>query len=165
MPDPDEFDDEGQDQAEVFDEENITPDGRDIATSDMEPDVFDATSVPEDADEALEPEDDWDPDAADEAEFEEVVFSEEDLDQPRTFARDAADLVIDETDEDDAPAPREEAETAPMESGDLADDDIEALDYARGEDAPDADTDGRLDEALEETFPASDPVSINPRPR
>src|SRR5262249_49785004 len=99
----------------------------------------------------------------DEAEFEEVVYADDDLDQPRTFARDAADLVLDETDPDAEPGSRQEAETAPMEADSLADEEAEALDAARGDDGPDADEDSRLDEALEETFPASDPVSINPR--
>ena len=96
MPDPNDADCEGsdsQDLAEVFDEENITADGRDIATSDMERDVFDVTSVDEDATEALEPEDDFDPDAADEAELEEILLADEDLDEPRSFGRDDADLV------------------------------------------------------------------------
>jgi hypothetical protein len=93
---PDEAD--GQDLAEVFDEENITPDGRDIATSDMEPDVYDATSSDEDADidDAHAPDDDFDPDAMDEAEYEAVVQGEEDLDEPRSFARSDADRVSDE---------------------------------------------------------------------
>jgi hypothetical protein len=102
MPDPDDF--EGQDLAEVFDEENITEDGRDIATSDLQRDVFDATSVDEDADEAMEPQDDFDPDQADEAELEQIVMADEDLDEPRSFARDNADLV---TDDDISPADME----------------------------------------------------------
>jgi hypothetical protein len=95
MPDqPDEI--EGQDLAEVFDEENITPDGRDIATSDLQPDVYDVTSSDEDTDDALAPQDDFDPDAIDEAELEEIVMTEEDLDEPRAVARDDADLVADD---------------------------------------------------------------------
>jgi hypothetical protein len=154
-PDPDEFDDEaeGQDLAEVFDEENITPDGRDIATSDMEPDVFDVTRVAEDADAALAPQDDFDPDTLDEAEWEEIVLADEDPDGRRTRRRDLAALVLDEGDE--------EAETAPMEPEDLSDADIEALGYAREEAPPEVDLDQRLDDALDATFPASDPFSIN----
>jgi hypothetical protein len=164
MPDPDDFPDEaeGQDLAEVFDEENITPDGRDIATSDMQRDLFDVTSVEEDADAALEPQDDFDPDAMGEAEWEAVVMADEDLDRPREVTRDAADLVPDEVGDEEAETVSMEAETASLEGGDLSDDDLEALDYARQDAA--SDTDSRLDEALEETFPASDPVSINPRP-
>jgi hypothetical protein len=79
MPDPIETDSDSQDLAEVFDEENITPDGYDIATSDMQRDVFDATSVDEDANEALAPDDDFDPDEADEAELEEILLADDDL--------------------------------------------------------------------------------------
>ncbi|HWF77387.1 MAG TPA: hypothetical protein VN694_09445 [Caulobacteraceae bacterium] len=157
MPDPNndasDFDD--QSLAETFDEENITADGRDIATSDMQRDLFDATSVPEDANEALEPEDDFDPDQADEAELEEIVLADEDLDEPRSFVRDDADLVA----EDDAqPADYEPDGLAPE---DLVGD-VEALGY--GADAVTREAvDAALDEALALTFPASDPVSISRR--
>jgi hypothetical protein len=140
MPDPNATDFEGQDQAEVFDEENITPDGRDIATSDMERDVYDVTSADEDAHEALAPDDDFDPDAADEAELEEIVRAEEDLDEPRSFRRDDADLVA-----------SDDVRPADFEAGSLADDE--------GLDALDA----QLDEALKDTFPASDPVAVSRR--
>ena len=154
MPDPDEFEPEGQDLAETFDEENITEDGRDIATSDMQHDVFDATSVPEDADEALEPEDDWDPDKADEAGIEEVVLADEDLDQPRTFARDDADLVADD---DTSPAE--------MESEDLTDEAASTLGLQDDSEGPRPirDIEEALDHGLEETFPASDSVAVSPR--
>ena len=145
MPDPNndgDYDD--QSLAETFDEENITTDGRDIATSDLQRDVFDATSVPEDANEALEPQDDFDPDAADEAELEEVLLADEDLDEPRSFGRDDADLVADD-----------DARPADFEAEGLADDDLDAA----GSD----DVEAALDEGLEETFPASDPVSISRR--
>ena len=121
MPDPDDF--EGQDLAEVFDEENITEDGYDIATSDLQRDVYDATSVEADADEALEPQDDFDPDQADEAELEQIVMADEDLDEPRSFARDDADLVADD-----------DISPAGMEAGASPDDDVEALGDA-GDDA------------------------------
>jgi hypothetical protein len=155
MPDPNDDEMEGQDLAEVFDEENITADGRDIATSDMQRDVYDMTSADEDARESLEPEDDFDPDQADEAELEEIVMADEDLDEPRSFGRDDADLVADD-----------DARPADFEPESLADDDLEALGYdgderssPAGEDALDA----RLDEGLEETFPASDPLAVSRR--
>ena len=131
MPDPEQFELEGQDLAEVFDEENITEDGRDIATSDLQRDVYDVTSADEDANEALGPDDDFAPDAADEAEWEQIVMAEEDLDEPRSFRRDRAELVA---------------------TDDLSPADMEAEDHAERE----------LDYRLEQTFPASDPVSINP---
>jgi hypothetical protein len=119
MPDPEDFEADGQDLAEVFDEENITEDGVDIATSDMEPDLFDVTSVDEDANAALEPEDDFDPDEADEAELEEIVMADEDLDTPRRVGRDNADLVT-----------TDDISTADMEPGDLDDAEIAARDDA-----------------------------------
>ena len=122
MPDPNndaDFDDQGL--AETFDEENITTDGRDIATSDLQRDVFDATSVPEDANEALEPQDDFDPDAADQAELEEVLLAYEDLDEPRSFSRDDADLIADD-----------DARPADFEAESLGDDDFEAPSYEQG---------------------------------
>ena len=152
MADPRESDDvEGQDIAETFDEENITTDGRDIATSDMQRDVYDVTTAAEDADldEVLAPEADFDPDRMDEVEYEEIVQGEEDLDVPRTFAGDDENRVR----EDDL-------QPQDLESERLADDDIEALGYGET-DAEDLDA--RLDEAVEETFPASDPIAVHPR--
>jgi hypothetical protein len=139
MPDPIEIDADSQDLAEVFDEENITPDGRDIAVSDLQRDVYDVVSADEDAREALAPEDDFDPDAADEAELEEIVLADEDLDEPRSFGRDAADLVA-----------TDDAQPADYEAGSFADAESDALE-------------ARLDEALGETFPASDPVAVSRR--
>jgi hypothetical protein len=150
MPDPEDPQPDDQDVAETFDEENITPDGRDIATSDMQRDVFDVTSAPQDARAALTPDDDWDPDSADEAEQEEVVRVEEDLDRARPITRDGADLV------------ENDGETADFESNSLADDDIEALGYDAA-DREDDSLDAELDEGLEETFPASDPVAVSRR--
>jgi hypothetical protein len=151
MPDPDEPDD-SQDQAETFDEENITPDGRDITASDLQRDVYDVTSVAEDADEALEPEDDFDPDQADEAELEEVVLADEDLDQPRTFARDDANLVA-----------ADDLSPADLEPDALDDHDIEALGDGDDDEAREArrsKLEARLDQSLEQTFPASDPFTV-----
>jgi hypothetical protein len=147
MPDLENDEPDAQDLAEVFDEENITEDGRDIATSDMQRDVYDVTRDVGDAIEAREPDDDFDPDQADEAELEEIVMAEEDLDEPRSFARDDADLVS----EDDI-------STADMEAGSLTTDEDEDLGGGRSR----ADVDRDLDRGLEETFPASDPVSISP---
>jgi len=147
MPDLEDNEADGQDPAEVFDEENITEDGRDIATSDLQRDVYDVTSDDGDATEALEADDDFDPDLADEAELEQIVMAEEDLDEPRSFARDDADIVA----EDDIGP-------ADLEAGSLTADDARDDD----EDRSRADVDRDLDRGLEETFPASDPVSISP---
>ena len=125
MAGPDEPDEaDGQDLAEVFDETNITEDGEDIATSDMQRDVLDVTAAEDDADldGALAAEDDFDPDAMDEAEYEEVVRGEEDLDEPRSFAGDDADRVI-----EGGPQP------ADLESDGLDDDDLDGPGYDAGE--------------------------------
>jgi len=151
MPDLEDDEPDGQDLAEVFDEENITEDGRDIATSDMQRDVYDVTGDDGDATEALEPDDDFDPDQADEAELEEIVMAEEDLDEPRSFVRDSADFVSDE-----------DAGPADFEAEQLTDDDIEALGYDAASEQPHAAADRALDHRLDATFPASDPASINP---
>jgi len=147
MPDLEDNDADGQDLAEVFDEENITEDGRDIATSDLQRDVYDVTSDDGDATEALEADDDFDPDQADEAELEEIVMAEEDLDEPRSFARDDPDLVADD-----------DISPADLEAADLTYDEDADQDGARSA----ADVERDLDRGLEGTFPASDPVSISP---
>jgi hypothetical protein len=110
MADPDEPDNaedaDSQDLAEVFDETNITPDGEDIAPGDLQRDVFDVTAAEDDGDEddaRAAPEstgDEFDPDTLDEAEYEEIVLAEEDLDEPRSFGGNDADRV---SDEDDGP--------------------------------------------------------------
>jgi hypothetical protein len=74
-------------------------------------------------------------------------MAEEDLDEPRSFARDDADLVADD-----------DVSTADMEAGNLTSDEIDDEDDERSR----ADVDRALDRGLEGTFPASDPVSISP---
>jgi hypothetical protein len=149
-PDPDDV--EGQDLAEVFDETNITRDGDDIATSDQQRDVFDVVTAQDDADpdEALAAADDFDPDTLDEAEYEQIVLADEDLDQPRTFAGDDSERVRDG-----------DLSPADLESDALDDDEL--ADLGDAEPALGAALDERLDEALEETFPASDPLAVSPR--
>ncbi len=136
---------DAQDQAEVFDETNITRDGNDIAHPDMARDVFDVTAEDEDSDPAEIGEGDFDPDTADEAELEAELDLDDGVDEPRVLSDDA-DLVA-----------TDDATPADYEADDLSDEDIGALGY---EDEPQVER--RLDEGLGETFPASDPVSINP---
>ena len=141
---PDDNQLEGQDLAEVFDEENTTEDGRDIATPDMQRDGYDVTASDEDVTDALQADDEFNPDDADEAELEEIVMAEEDLDydEPRSFALGSPDLVSDD-----------DIGSADMEAGGLTDD------GAVVEESP-AET--RLEQGLEGAFPASDPVPTNP---
>jgi hypothetical protein len=134
MPD---FDDDAdsQDLAEVFDETNTTRDGYDIADPDMAPDVYDVTSTDDDEeDEDGEDPDDFDPDELDEAERESMLEEDDGVDEPRVLPPDAADLV---------PADEPTPEDAASDADDL---------------------DERLDEALEATFPASDPFDVTRSP-
>lgn len=151
------MDADDQDVAEIFDEDNITEDGGDIATSDMQRDVFDVTSAEGDADDdefADEDDDDFDPDQADDAELDAMLEEDDGIDGSGSGASDPADLV---TAEDGTPAA--------FESGGDDEDDEDASFY--GDDAkPGTGTspakERELDHGIEETFPASDPVSITP---
>jgi hypothetical protein len=77
----------------------------------------------------LQPDDEIE--AGAEAELEQVVLVDNDLDEPRSFGRDSAGLI--------------------------ATDDLSAADMEAEDPAEQA-----LDDRLEQTFPASDAVSINP---
>ena len=146
------MDADDQDGAEIFDEDNITEDGVDIATSDMERDVFDVTTAEDDADDdefGDEDDDDFDPDQADDAELDTMLEADDGIDSPRSLGRDDADLV---TDTEETPAE--------FEGSGGEEDDDEAQKSV--ESAPTPREQRELDHGLEETFPASDPVSISP---
>ena len=187
MADPNPPDLESQDDsAEVFDETHYG-DEAEFSTLDELPDVYDATQAlgdsrdddaldaadyaPEDLDdEALEADGDIDDNLDDALEDR---AEDSDLDEEDVDGEDAVDeLEWDEaevmavadvdpvTDPDDEEADEYEAE-------DLSDDDLRELGYedggARGPGAAQrasARQDELLDEGVEETFPASDPVSV-----
>jgi hypothetical protein len=90
-----------------------------------DPDQFELNTAPS----ALQPDDEFD--AGGEAELEQIVLVDNDLDEPRSFGRTNVDLIA---------------------TDDLSAADMEAEDHAEQ----------ALDHRLEQTFPASDPVSINP---
>ena len=142
---------DAQDQAEVFDETNITRDGDDIAHPDMARDVFDVTREDEDSDPAEIGEGEFDPDLADEAELEGELDQDDGVDEARVLPDDA-DLVA-----------TDDAAPADYEADDLSDEDLRALGYDDDRKPAEHDwaVERRLDEGLKETFPASDPVSIN----
>ena len=144
---------DAQDAAEVFDETNTTRDGQDIAHPDMARDVYDVTSAADDADEDESDDDDFDPDEADDAQLDEMLEAAEGVDEPRSFLDDDGDRVA----SDDARPTDYESET-------LSDADIASLGYddARKPAEHDPHVEDQLDHGLKETFPASDPVSINP---
>jgi hypothetical protein len=132
---------DSQDLAEVFDETNITEDGFDIADPDMARDVYDVTTAEDDDDEDQpEDPDDFDPDQLDEAEREQMLEEDDGVDATRVLPPDEADLV---------PA-----------GGDAPEDDV-IRDESELAGTPDKKIlDERLDEALEATFPASDPFDV-----
>ncbi|MHB8529046.1 MAG: hypothetical protein ACYC8V_05985 [Caulobacteraceae bacterium] len=151
---------DSQDLAEVFDETNITSDGRDIAHPDMAPDVFDVTMAAgdDDDDEAVD-DGDFEPDEADETEIDRMLARDDGIDEPNPPTIDDEALVASDDDS-----------SADFESTVLSDDQTAELGYrdrpgrAPSQPSPPRQrlVDDRLDEGLEETFPASDPVSINP---
>ncbi|MES2034856.1 MAG: primosomal protein [Pseudomonadota bacterium] len=143
------FEYEAQDRAEVLDETNLTEDGEDIANFDEIEDVFDVTAASDDDDDDEEDDAAFDADADPDA-----------VDDELSAARD----------DEGADIERETLSLATASDGDggVANDDTpEALE---GDDEPAEDVDDvadkhvdrQLDKGLKETFPASDPVSINP---
>lgn len=157
-----EMDADEQDMAEVFDEENITEDGVDIATSDMERDVYDVTTAEDDADDdefADNDDDDFDPDEADDAELDTMMEADDGIDSPRTLSRDDADLV---TATEESPADFEGGDDGQGDEGDDEEGSYYGDDAPKTEHSPSPHEQRELDHGLEETFPASDPVSISP---
>lgn len=143
---------DSQDMAEVYDETNITEDGDDIAHPDMERDVFDVTSAADDADDddfEADDDEDFDPDQADDAEIDGMMEEDDGVESPRSLGRDPTDVV---TGAAESPADYE-AEWDGNENEETGE---------READTPSPEKQRELDHGLEETFPASDPVSINP---
>lgn len=142
------FETEAQDRAEILDETNLTEDGEDIANFDDIPDVYDATAAQDDDDDIDEDEDDDDFEDGDVDEIDaglEAARDDEGLDvlrAPLTAGNAASGGV-----------PTDSEQPADLEGGASPDD----VDEER-----DPHTDRQLDKGLKETFPASDPVSINP---
>ena len=164
-----------QDQAEVFDETNLDDDAEFVTLEEM-PDVYDATRALGDSRdlEALDA-DELDPAMLDDEDLEDDEdvddeIDEDDLDEEDGVARlDRDEVELEDVAEvDDATDPDDENE-ADYESEDLSDTDLEDLGYrdratgAKPEDVPEEvhpHQDELLDEGVEETFPASDPVSV-----
>jgi hypothetical protein len=141
-----------QDQAETFDETNLTEDGQDIARPDMMRNVYDVTSAEDDSEDddlADEDPDDFDPDALDETNRETLLEEDDGIDDDEgPVTRDQGDLVsLDDARPGDFEG--EAQSTGP---------DDEDLDETNG----DVRRDSRRDFELEETFPASDPPPANP---
>lgn len=130
---------DAQDRAETFDETHLNRDGVDIANFDTMPDVYDATSKPGDGSQPR-PRDDQGLRTAPER---------------RSFA-DPEDRVTDE-----AASPADyEADATPGTNNDKDGEHEDPADHVKKDNDPHVEK--QLDKGLKETFPASDPVSINP---
>lgn len=143
-----------QDRAEVLDETHLTEDGGNIANFDDISDVYDATAAADDADI-----DDLDPER-DEADFEAAEFEDDNMTDERDDAglRAAPEDRSFAADEDRVTTEDERSRNYEASGG-------TGVEADPGEDAADEKdphVDRQLDKALKETFPASDPVSINP---
>ena len=186
---------DGQDIAEVFDEDNLDSDGMRVARNDEElnfddmPDVYDATKA--DGDE--EDEDAIIGDDLDDGEIVELSLQDEDENEDEADDPDflAAESLDDADEEEDGPddvalsyagdlntTPGAHSAAQRYESRSLSDEDLTELGYQdaaaekKSFEAPksveakqaEADEkaaeDERLDQGVEETFPASDPVSV-----
>ena len=149
---------DAQDMAEVYDETNITEDGENIAHPDMERDVYDVVTAGDDAEDdafADSDDDDFDPDQADDAELDTMMEADDGIDSPRALARDEADVV---TATEESPADFQRETDGEEDDVSYYGDDAERTPSA----PPTAREQKELDHGLEETFPASDPVSISP---
>jgi hypothetical protein len=161
QPQFDAHDGEDQDRAETLDETNLTEDGEDIANFDDIPDVYDAlTAQGDDDDDAAEDADD-------------LSIDDDELDDLNT-TNDNEDRDDEGQDIDLEPlAAHNRTSDNPQEitmgeqprSFEAAEKDDQTA--TPEDDAPKAppsklSTERRLDHGLKETFPASDPVSINP---
>jgi hypothetical protein len=161
QPQFDPSDGEAQDRAETLDETNLTEDGEEIANFDEIPDVYDAVTA----------EGDEDDEVAEDAD--DLSIDDDDLDD------------LDTTNDDERDDEGEDIDLEPLAAHNRTSDNPEDLNmgeqprsFEPGEQAAaDTDTDSdeskkappsqlsterRLDHGLKETFPASDPVSINP---
>ena len=142
-----------QDLAEIFDETNLTEDGVDIAHPDMAPNLFDVTSEDEDSDEDSDNGEDFDPDSASDDELDRMLERDDGIGDDEPVGPNDADRVT-----------TEDEESADYESTTLADEDLTELSYAphQTRDSARPKVDRRLDVGLEDTFPASDPLAVNP---
>jgi hypothetical protein len=159
------FEADDQDRAEVLDETNLTEDGAELANFDDIDDVYDVTTAEGDND---DDDDEFDEDEPVDDNDLESERDDEGLDIEREPLA-ASARTADSHQEDDVNDIPTSDQTKRFEADHLSDEEIKALGY--GEDASaeaDADVehdphvDHQLDKGLKETFPASDPVSINP---
>ena len=173
-----------QDNAEAFDEDTTGGDDRvtERATFEELPELFDATSaVGDDDDDEATIGEDMDDDEiiaaeqdADDDDYEDDDLRTRDADHLRAAAVDDGDELADDEVELRFAGDLNEVgggrlSTTDLESDELSDEDLEELDYKarptathpdKMESEVDPHQDELLDEGVEETFPASDPVSV-----
>lgn len=179
MRDPDFDSEDDQAGAEALDETNLTEDGRDIANFDTFNDVYDVTRADGDADDEdarVMDEDEFDPGSIDAdrigdgelgeplGDYETDIGAAGTRDQGGGQEDDLAPGSIEGLDQvADADTVESSDDATPdFESGDLSDADVRDLGYGKRSADAGAKAEARLDEGLEETFPASDPVSVMP---
>jgi hypothetical protein len=170
MPDPD-LDADEQDLAETFDEthrEDEDPALMDLDEAidpDLDDSAYDVTRAEGDEDEDEEDDDENEDEDKEEdgAEFladepDNDASDDEDVAEEIVAAADEAELTL-VADLDEATDPRDRDARHYESARPLSDEQIAALGYA----PPGADPgqEDRLDEGLDETFPASDPVSVS----
>jgi hypothetical protein len=176
--DIDETDD--QEGAETLDEANLTDDSEDIVNFDTLDPLLDVTQTEDDADEdedeAVDAAD-LDPDSLDEDEIGDSelggALGDYETDIGAAGEVEQGERSIDRVGRDDVDGLDQVADADLVEGGEddfsnfeskrLSDDDLEALGYVvRPQGTPSAAAEARLDEALEESFPASDPPAVKP---
>ncbi len=152
-------DGEAQDRAETLDETNLTEDGEDIANFDEIVDVYDAvTAQGDDDDDVAEDADDLsiDDDELDDLDTtndDERDDEGQDIDLEPLAARNRSNDNLENTTMGEQPRSFEATENTDTETD--ADETPKAPPSKLS-------TERQLDHGLKETFPASDPVSINP---
>ena len=195
LPETDGPETDGQDIAEVFDEDNLDSDGMRMARNDEElnfddmPDVLDVTKADgdEDDDEAIIG-DDLDDDEIVELSRQDADENEDDGDEDDFLGAESLDDAVEEDDSPDDvglayvgdlnTTPGAHSAAQRYEARMLSDEDLAELGYqdapkeAKSFDKAEPETkdkqdkanaqreDERLDQGVEETFPASDPVSV-----
>ena len=125
---PTDIERDDQDGAEVLDETNLTDDGDDIANFDEIDDVYDVTQAEGDDEEDEEDFDDFDDEDADE--IDDDLEGERD-DEGLDVEREPQSPVTGDEDEIEAAFSDDVDAAADFESTQLAEDDIEALGYAK----------------------------------
>jgi hypothetical protein len=150
-----------QDRAETLDETNLTEDGEDIANFDNIVDVYDATTRRGDNDveglEGEEDEGDFDDD-----DVETIRLSDDERDDEGLDSE--SDRLTSETDDNEVSTMTAEPRSFEPDAKDITEEEKNALPFDDQRKPPEHDphTEKQLDHGLKETFPASDPVSINP---